>query len=239
MPIIRSQHTWKDSDHVAHLLAWPDDCMVQWGGEGVVLGKASYTTAFFEAFPHGGGFIRGEGPTIKDAEANAFTKFKREAACDHVWGRRGYTNGGTICLKCKGFKTTMKEILILGSWREPIRAMELQMAIDGSLQPRPDDEALKYRRKTFLRLRRAGIDIPAPEGTRPDDCLFTQSPYALACQEAVFSFMHAHGGADALESGETPLGTLEGFFQTSSMMIISRRYAQWAAAKEDGASAAP
>lgn len=31
---------------------WPEDCMVQWGGGGVVFtGKGSYRTAFFEAFP--------------------------------------------------------------------------------------------------------------------------------------------------------------------------------------------
>ena len=49
MPVIAPQHTWKDADHTP-LDDWPADCYVQWGGRGVVFGKAgTYATAFFEA----------------------------------------------------------------------------------------------------------------------------------------------------------------------------------------------
>src|SRR5690606_6235371 len=109
---------------------WPDDCLVQWGGSGIVVApNRTYRTAFFEAFPKDGAgrFIRGEGATIEDAEIAAFGKWKRQHDCflsgGHRWGRalrippRGdktdvetrdgksfgvlvYTNGGCHCLEC-------------------------------------------------------------------------------------------------------------------------------------------
>ena len=78
---------------------WPEDCGVQCGGMGLVLGRKdslekvlssdtplttlteeaaddkSYTTAFFEAFPRNPScFIRGEGKTIEEAEEKAYQK---------------------------------------------------------------------------------------------------------------------------------------------------------------------
>ena len=94
MPIIarnQRQEAWQP------LKDWPSDTYVQWGGRGVVLRAddkgGSYSTAFFEAMPAGGGFIRGEGKSIEEAEADAFSRFEKEDACrPHRWGRRGYTN---------------------------------------------------------------------------------------------------------------------------------------------------
>lgn len=91
MPIIKSHHA---KDEWRPLLAWPDDCTVQWGGRGVVFsGKETYQTAFFEAFPADGsaGFLRGEGKTIEEAEADAFSQWERQAGCfrgrGHRWTR--------------------------------------------------------------------------------------------------------------------------------------------------------
>ncbi len=84
--------------------AWPDDCFVQWGGNGVVLSasKGTYRTAFFEAFPTDPAtFIRGEGATVAEAEAQAFAAFERHRACPgHEFERRGYTNGAGFCKHC-------------------------------------------------------------------------------------------------------------------------------------------
>ncbi len=84
--------------------AWPEDCYVQWGSDGVVLSrsKGSYRTAFFEAFPsEPATFIRGEGATVAEAEAKAFAAFEHYRACaGHEFERRGYTNGAGFCKHC-------------------------------------------------------------------------------------------------------------------------------------------
>jgi hypothetical protein len=109
---------------------WPDTAYVQWGGGGLVLRDeekgGSYVTAFFEAFPDGGGFIRGEGRTIEEAERAAFNKYSKEAACSgHVFGRRGYTNSGGVCLKCKAFHAgVFQPVHVLGDWRKPLNSWE-------------------------------------------------------------------------------------------------------------------
>lgn len=116
--------------------AWPEGCYVQWGDSGIVFRKSSapsgietlagalagdkeciapaaeilansYTTAFFEAFPQAPKtFIRGEGATVAEAEANAFTNLQRYLACPgHEFERRGYTNGAGFCRHCGLFKS--------------------------------------------------------------------------------------------------------------------------------------
>jgi hypothetical protein len=104
--------------------AWPENCTVQWG-HGLVP-----AVPFFEAFP-AGTFIRGEGPDIAAAERDAFAQYRRDMACDHVWGRHRpgsvtYTNGAAFCRKCGGFRGSMfPEIKPSGWWRKPLSAMEL------------------------------------------------------------------------------------------------------------------
>lgn len=89
---------------------WPEDCFVQCGGSGIVIGNAekdSYTTAFFEAFPkEPKTFIRGEGNDVAAAEANAWDKFQKILACDqHEFVRYGTEHG--ICKKCKLFQSNI------------------------------------------------------------------------------------------------------------------------------------
>lgn len=148
----------KDTDY-SPSCAWPAKCYVQWGSSGVVLSKkGNYGTAFFEAFPgdNAGGFIRGEGPTIADAEASAFAKYIKEISCSHRWGRKGYLNGGAFCHHCGAFKTVFKEVHILGDWRKPISRMENDYL---DLPPRSSDErAMKYRRKIELRKSVFGVE---------------------------------------------------------------------------------
>lgn len=133
---IASQHAWKDSEYQPRH-EWPGDTLVQWGGRGVVLGKNPYTTAFFEAFPDkkvtaGGGFIRGEGKTIEEAEDAAFAQFTRETSCQHLWGREHYTNGGQLCRHCRAFRSGhLKDVVKLGSWRKPVEWFEASWAMDG------------------------------------------------------------------------------------------------------------
>ncbi len=80
---------------------WPEDCMVQGGPRGVVVGSAgAYRTAFVEAFP--GTFLRGEGATIAEAEDACWARYERLTACPHDQGfeRRHYVNGSGFCRRC-------------------------------------------------------------------------------------------------------------------------------------------
>lgn len=138
--------------------AWPERCYVQWGGGGLVLAKAgSYRTAFFEAFPgdNAGGFLRGEGKTIAEAEMACFARYNKEATCAHRWGRKGYTNGGAICYHCGAFKSVFHEVHILGDWRKPLSQMENDYL---DFPPRIGDaRSMKYRRKIELRKKVFGV----------------------------------------------------------------------------------
>lgn len=201
MPIIARQHRPdapfpKDADFTP-TCAWPDDCTVQWGGRGVVLSKkGSYGTAFFEAFPKGPGFFRGEGPTLAEAEVNCFEKWSRFSICDHRWARgfqvtsrseklkhgaprpklRGkthYTNGGAICRRCGAFASMFQPILRLGAWRDPISASDLVDAAEGGLCPSPHPslqtpDMVRYIRRRELHLRLAGVQLP-PTPLAPRD----------------------------------------------------------------------
>lgn len=77
---------WRsETDQHTLICAWPEDCRVQWGSSGVVLSEeGNRQTAFFEAFPNGPGFFRGEGASISDAEKDCFEKFSRFTVCDHI-----------------------------------------------------------------------------------------------------------------------------------------------------------
>jgi hypothetical protein len=87
---------------------WPEDIFIQGGARGVVLGgkDGPYRTAFVEAFP--GTFLRGEGPSIADAERACWAKYEALRACpafpDHgPWDRRDYRNGSAFCQGCGGW----------------------------------------------------------------------------------------------------------------------------------------
>jgi hypothetical protein len=87
------QHDWTEDGK---------DISVQGGGSGVVFSdKGGYTTAFFEAFPNRPScFIRGEGPTIEEAENAAWDRYTTILACDHEMERRNRTDGYGYCKHC-------------------------------------------------------------------------------------------------------------------------------------------
>ena len=71
-------------DGALPVLDWPADCVVQWGDRGIVFDRdgGSRSTAFFEAFPtEPATFLRGEGATVVEAEADAFARFTRQRDC--------------------------------------------------------------------------------------------------------------------------------------------------------------
>ena len=206
MPKIAPQHSWKDADHTP-LDSWPDDCLVQWGGRGIVLGfgdKSTYQTAFFEAFPHGGCFIRGEGKTIVDAEAKAFEQFQKEISCTHQWSRGArviskpgerkrwqthYTNGGAICKRCNAFAVKFRPIVELGNARRPLSIMEIDSVANGFSRPCPEDkEDHKHKRRRWLRARYMGIDLPDFDSAPANDS-FDEDDYSRACAQAVATFI--------------------------------------------------
>ncbi|MEP3596598.1 hypothetical protein, partial [Parvibaculum sp.] len=211
---------------------WPEDCTVQWGGRGVVIGKEkSYGTAFFEAFPADGGFIRGEGETITLAEADAFAKYERKMACDHRWARKGYTNGGCICRRCGAFETRMHPILKLGSWRAPLSDFELESALEGwgltssypPGHPRHAEDK-KYRRRLLLRLRLNGIRLPEP----PDEkisMLDREHPYVKKCRDITCRFMIEKG--TEMPSEPEDAGAMETFFSGMSRSSIRWALREW------------
>lgn len=61
-----------------------------------------YRTAFFEAFPRNPNtFIRGEGKTVEEAEADCWNQYQKYFECDHPsFEPRDYTNGAGHCTKC-------------------------------------------------------------------------------------------------------------------------------------------
>ena len=229
--------------------AWPHDCMVQWGGQGIVLSdNGARGTAFFEAFPAGKGFFRGEGKTIEEAEAACFKKWKAFSVCDHQWGRgfivetkgvkfkhgrmrpklRGktyYTNGGAICKKCKAFASVFNPVHSLGKCMDGPSIHSLTNAAEGGLRPSRSgrDEAswAKYARESELRLRRAGIDLPETPDTPSPLGLFDDpnlDPYAVACRRAVVTWYVAHREALAKNNGSL----LQGFFESLEQRTMER-----------------
>ena len=177
MPIVASHNRTYRAEGHAPSAAWPQDCQVQWGGSGLVLkgDGGAYGTAFFEAFPAGGGFFRGEGPTIAAAETDCLAKYLRFSRCDHLWGRGKYTNGGAVCRRCGAFMTRFRPIPRLGAFRDPLSVTELDLAMDGYCRP---DSRDRFQSRLRLRLTRAGIRLPDPDRT----------DYAAACRAAVLSW---------------------------------------------------
>jgi hypothetical protein len=83
------------------------DLYIQGGVSGLVItndpDNPTYTTAFIEVFPEGS-FIRGEGATLEDADADCWKKFNALSECgEHEYEPRGYTNGAGFCKKCRQF----------------------------------------------------------------------------------------------------------------------------------------
>ncbi len=208
MPIVQSHH---ESDPWRPRKGWPDDARVQWGGAGLVLRAAerggSYGTAFFEAFPAGGGFIRGEGATLEDAEDEAFGAWLREDGCPgHRFGRGRHANGGGTCRVCGAFRgRAFKPVHRLGAWRDPLNAIELQTIGMGGCVPwdPSDPESRHHARELWLRARLAGIDLPpVPEGR--------DAGFSDACHRAVQDWVGPRMGGGE-EPGVGPADTLEGF----------------------------
>ena len=152
---------------------WPEGCMVQWGGGGLVLSnKGSYTTAFFEAFPSQSlfGFIRGEGSDIEAAERDAWKKFTHYESCPgHTFGRRGYLNGVGRCLKCGGMASRVfKEVYVMKDVRAPLSSDEIGALAQGMLYfsaTRKDGDQYglsAYTRRLRLRALVCGVRIPDP-----------------------------------------------------------------------------
>jgi hypothetical protein len=210
------------------LLAWPEDCYVQWGGSGLVLGREpgeSYGTAFFEAFPKGdsGGFVRGEGPTIEEAEADAHGKWTRASACDHRFSRKGYTNGGAICRKCGHFATVFKPIVKLGSWAKPIEAQEIAHALGGYLCPWPNEteSSNKFHRRLLLRIRAAGMAIPDPIPRTSIRSLEVQD-WVRRSETVVRAWLRLPGNDRILEPTERKDGVLVEFFGSMDQRRLQR-----------------
>lgn len=211
MPIIAAHHAWKDPDHRPDP-AWPDTCMVQWGKGGIVLKSksgGSYRTAFFEAFPAEGGFIRGEGATISEAEANALARYRQEAVCTHAWSRSGYTNGGAICRHCKGFRTVFAPIVTLGAWKQPLADWMLDHLAEGHARPDPaDPEATRRARRMWLKARRMGISLPDWDSAPPEPADLRRDAYADLCRKAVRDWLLRNPDALAQPAQDTGVAGL-------------------------------
>lgn len=81
---------------------WDEDMFVQCGDAGLVLQKiGGYRTAFFEAFPKNPScFLRGEGPTVEEAEAACWEKYQKVRTCNHEMERRDRRDGYGYCKHC-------------------------------------------------------------------------------------------------------------------------------------------
>lgn len=206
----RSHPLSKDADY-RPTQAWPDECVVQWGARGVVFAKSgNYRTAFFEAFPeeNAGGFIRGEGATIAEAEEDAFRRWQKQHGCAHRWGRKAYVNGGAICHNCGAFRTVFNPIHDLGGWKKPLSPSELSAIANGFLREiawgEPETtEHRRWKRRLYLRARRAGIALPpTPEPERQPS--LDDDPYAAACMNAVLEYYLARRQALLQEVSADP-----------------------------------
>lgn len=91
---------WRNREGWLPKCAWPEDCIIQWGG-----GKNKF---FFEAYPNSPmqTFLTGHGETLETAEVDAFAKFESYCKCpNHEFERRHYTNGVGFCKHCNMFKS--------------------------------------------------------------------------------------------------------------------------------------
>jgi hypothetical protein len=183
---------------------WNPTTMVQWGRQGLVIGKENcYTTAFFEAFP-GNGFIRGEGKTLEEAELRAFVEWQRDQECEQNGGHRlsrvrrmngktiTYNNGGCFCAKCGAFVSEgMPKIVTLGAYKKPLEIIELESISMGHCRPSKFDAQYGlagYGRKLELRARAFGIKLPPTPEALDRINLFEDDPYVIACGDAVVDY---------------------------------------------------
>lgn len=223
MPIVAEHHRWKDAGHTPRD-DWPEDCLVQWGSAGVVLSAdgGARETAFFEAFPGQGGFIRGEGGSIPEAEDRALAQYRAKTACEHAWSRRRYTNGGAICRKCGGFATVFQPVHMLGDAFRPLEATALDMLADGMARPCPEDPRQhRWRRKIWLKARRMGIALPDFASAPPEPDRFDQDGYMEASRRAVVAWLLDN--EEALEGEE---GGLQGLFSGLHRASLKRMLAE-------------
>lgn len=179
---------------------WGEDTPVQWGDSGLVLRSeengGNYGTAFFEAFPNTGApFIRGEGETVAEAEADALRQRRKEMGCEtHLWCRKGYANGVATCSRCGIMNTrALPGIVRLGAFRDPVNAYKVKSMLgDGyvglhvfAAEKRGID--LSPSRRTRLQLRRLGIRVPdagLPVKEDAEACQAAARAWALGLDEA-------------------------------------------------------
>lgn len=236
MPVVAARNR---SDPWQPALGWPADAYVQWGRSGLVLpgrdGGGGYVTAFFEALPAAGGFVRGEGADPAAAEAAAFAKWRRGEDCPgHRWGRKGYANGAGFCRNCGTFGSkAFRPLHDLHAWRDTLSASELDAVSYGCCAPSP--EGGTYGRRLWLRARLSGIAVPEPE---PADAGAGQDAYAERCLDAVLRWV-----ADAWHArGALPRATgvgIEGLFERAARQglveeAVERGYLPASAAGDAG-----
>lgn len=112
---------------------WPPSVFLQGGTSGVVFRKdwSTYQTAFVEAAP-AGTFLRGEGATVAEAEADCWEQYLRYVHCDNdrtkppygqpwhgPYERRQYTNGSGFCTRCGIWMNRVLPVLPDDPNREP------------------------------------------------------------------------------------------------------------------------
>lgn len=81
---------------------------IQGGTHGLVIVRngENYSTAFVEFFPESGGFIRGEGATLQEAEKDVLMKITTQSGCtEHEYNPKHYTNGVGFCKHCGQMKS--------------------------------------------------------------------------------------------------------------------------------------
>lgn len=111
MSVMGPSYHLNPDHHIEAQYDWAEGTFLQGGDKGLVIStssdRGSYTTTFIEAFPPenaGGGFFRGEGPTVAEAETKAWEKYQSSVQCPgHEWTARGYTNGAGFCIHCNKF----------------------------------------------------------------------------------------------------------------------------------------
>lgn len=231
MPIIARHH---HSDPWRPLCAWPDDATVQWGRHGIVLGdKTSYQTAFFEVFLKNNpkaDFLRGEGETLEAAEEDAFSRYRKAMACDHLFGRRGYLNGVGRCLRCGHLKSNVfKPISDLSAWRAPLDVGELGILWMGGLWPIEGYDDAQYRRRLGLRALVAGIKLPDPAGYSD------RQAYEEACIDPILDYLESTG-AETPQNAEGSV--LDRLFSGFKGRLLAEELARRRAQKPGGESAA-
>jgi hypothetical protein len=128
---------------------WPEGMFIQGGKSGVVLVRdgENYRTAFVEAFPRGT-FLRGEGPTVADAEDKCWEKYQHIANCpaqpEHgPFERRKYRNGSGFCTQCGSWFSAVLPPLPEDPSREPGPLEKLIVALGAREATDPEDGGIE------------------------------------------------------------------------------------------------